>query len=111
MVHNIAIESFIFPCPDHTDVHERANWTYHLHVVPTIGPTPMNIPQNVNVGGDIDDECDHRERGSPAHRSPYIYVPHAHTAPNFTNTLAGTSYRGGQFEELLHELRERRVAD
>lgn len=44
MVHNIAIKSVIFTCPDRTDVRERDNWTYDLHADTTTGPTPMDIP-------------------------------------------------------------------
>lgn len=73
MVHNIAIESLILPCLDRTNVRERSNFTYDLHVDPTTRPTPMDILQNVNTGCDTNDEYDHRERSSSAHRSPHFF--------------------------------------
>ncbi|MCI08018.1 hypothetical protein A2U01_0029089, partial [Trifolium medium] len=52
MVQKNAIEGVVLPCPDRTDVQNRANWLYDLNANPAADPMPMDIQQNVAADGD-----------------------------------------------------------
>lgn len=91
MISNIEVPSVILPCPNRTNVKNRANCINNLNVGIEAGPVPMDILENVIAYGAIDDEYDHKERGSPVqdpspHHSP-IFMFHFQTPHLFSLTL------------------------
>lgn len=107
MVRNHEIKSIILPWPALIDVRERENWIYDLQAPSYIGTMPMDLPQNVNVDVDTDNEYGHLEHNSPAHHLPHKHVSPAHTAPGYPNTFTGTSFGFYYDEDMLQEQRAR----
>lgn len=75
----------------------------------------MDIPEQVNEGGQTNDEFNQGERGSPTHEPspyhpPHITHPLAHTALYFSNCSAGTS-SGCQSQEKYNYVVIRTVLD
>lgn len=105
MIGNMKVPSVVLPCPNRTDVQNRANWIYNPNAGIEARPVPMDIAENVNVDGATDDEYDHRERGSPVHEPPPHHSPHildspAHTTPFVSGSFAGTSSREAHIHSM-----------
>lgn len=58
MIRNHEIKSIILPWPARTNVRQRPNWIYDLQDPPYTSPMSMDIPQNVNVDADTNNEYD-----------------------------------------------------
>lgn len=117
VIANMVVPSIILPCMNRTDVRVRANWTYNLNLGVEVGQVPMDIHENVAADGDIDDEFDQRERGSPVHQSPPHHSPHipASHAPttHFSDHFPGTSFGSTHvtLDDILNEMRARNAID
>lgn len=102
MIRNHEIKSIILPWPARTNVRQRPNWIYDLQDPPYTSPMSMDIPQNVNVDADTNNEYDHLEHDSPAHHSPHMHASPVHIAPGYSNPFAGT-YSGFVYTEDMYQ--------
>lgn len=81
MINNIIVRNILLPCPMRSDVQVEVNQIYDL----CVGDGANDVPMDVGIGGETDNELDHRERhsSSPSHLTHTSSPMHPSPPPIF----------------------------